>query len=123
MVRAHKQAWVWQDEWWGLTIEDIRQIERETQEALAAKMAQANAADDEEPSDELPASLPASASTTPTSKDAPVTVTVDENKDCAEADGREHKTRVSFSESRQKLFPRPPDRRPSRGLQNSLSNP
>lgn len=38
MLRAHRQAWVWQDEWYGLTMDDIRQIERETQEALKAKM-------------------------------------------------------------------------------------
>ncbi|TNM92134.1 hypothetical protein fugu_019146 [Takifugu bimaculatus] len=38
MVRAHRQAWCWQDEWYGLTIEDIRQLELETQLALAKKM-------------------------------------------------------------------------------------
>ncbi|XP_017470722.1 PREDICTED: protein retinal degeneration B-like, partial [Rhagoletis zephyria] len=38
MVRAHRQAWAWQDEWHGLTIEDIREIERQTQLALAKKM-------------------------------------------------------------------------------------
>ncbi|TRY94012.1 hypothetical protein DNTS_032826, partial [Danionella cerebrum] len=42
MVRAHRQAWCWQDEWYGLTIEDIRQLERETQLALAQKMNQYN---------------------------------------------------------------------------------
>ncbi|XP_026153948.1 membrane-associated phosphatidylinositol transfer protein 2 isoform X1 [Mastacembelus armatus] len=40
MVRAHRQAWCWQDEWYGLSIEDIRQLELETQLALAKKMAQ-----------------------------------------------------------------------------------
>uniref|UniRef100_A0A3P8W4S6 Phosphatidylinositol transfer protein N-terminal domain-containing protein n=1 Tax=Cynoglossus semilaevis TaxID=244447 RepID=A0A3P8W4S6_CYNSE len=40
MARAHRQAWCWQDEWYGLTIEDIRQLELETQLALARKMAQ-----------------------------------------------------------------------------------
>ncbi|KAM9801247.1 membrane-associated phosphatidylinositol transfer protein 2 [Neosynchiropus ocellatus] len=40
MVRAHRQAWCWQDEWYGLTIEDIRRLELETQLALARKMAQ-----------------------------------------------------------------------------------
>ncbi|KAM6931061.1 membrane-associated phosphatidylinositol transfer protein 2-like isoform 5-T5 [Xenentodon cancila] len=40
MVRAHRQAWCWQDEWYGLTIADIRQLELETQLALARKMAQ-----------------------------------------------------------------------------------
>uniref|UniRef100_A0A3B4AZG1 Phosphatidylinositol transfer protein N-terminal domain-containing protein n=1 Tax=Periophthalmus magnuspinnatus TaxID=409849 RepID=A0A3B4AZG1_9GOBI len=39
MVRAHRQAWCWQDEWYGLTMEDIRQLELETQLALARKMA------------------------------------------------------------------------------------
>ncbi|XP_037938735.1 protein retinal degeneration B isoform X2 [Teleopsis dalmanni] len=38
MLRAHRQAWAWQDEWHGLTIEDIREIERQTQLALAKKM-------------------------------------------------------------------------------------
>uniref|UniRef100_A0A670YTF3 Phosphatidylinositol transfer protein membrane associated 2 n=1 Tax=Pseudonaja textilis TaxID=8673 RepID=A0A670YTF3_PSETE len=40
MVRAHRQAWCWQDEWYGLTIEDIRQLEKEAQLMLAKKMAQ-----------------------------------------------------------------------------------
>uniref|UniRef100_A0A8D0DYM1 Phosphatidylinositol transfer protein membrane associated 2 n=1 Tax=Salvator merianae TaxID=96440 RepID=A0A8D0DYM1_SALMN len=40
MVRAHRQAWCWQDEWCGLTIEDIRQLEKEAQLMLAQKMAQ-----------------------------------------------------------------------------------
>lgn len=38
MVRAHRQAWAWQDEWFGLTMEDIRQIEKQTQEALKMTM-------------------------------------------------------------------------------------
>ncbi|CAN9513191.1 unnamed protein product [Ophioblennius macclurei] len=46
MVRAHRQAWCWQDEWYGLTIEDIRQLELETQLALARKMAQFSQADE-----------------------------------------------------------------------------
>ncbi|XP_064248162.1 membrane-associated phosphatidylinositol transfer protein 2 isoform X4 [Passer domesticus] len=40
MVRAHRQAWCWQDEWYGLTIEDIRRLEKEAQLMLAQKMAQ-----------------------------------------------------------------------------------
>ncbi|XP_048860877.1 membrane-associated phosphatidylinositol transfer protein 2 isoform X5 [Brienomyrus brachyistius] len=40
MVRAHRQAWCWQDEWYGLTMEDIRQLELEAQVMLAQKMAQ-----------------------------------------------------------------------------------
>ena len=39
MLRAHRQAWCWQDEYYGLTIEDIRELERETQLALQEKMA------------------------------------------------------------------------------------
>ena len=38
MVRAHRQAWTWQDEWYGLTMEDIRRLEVETQRALTEKM-------------------------------------------------------------------------------------
>ena len=38
MLRAHRQAWVWQDEWFGLSIEDIREIERKTAEELKRKM-------------------------------------------------------------------------------------
>ncbi|KAF5282248.1 hypothetical protein FQR65_LT14380 [Abscondita terminalis] len=48
MVRAHRQAWAWQDEWCGLTMEDIREIERQTQLALKRKMAQANGEDFDE---------------------------------------------------------------------------
>ncbi|XP_041742699.1 membrane-associated phosphatidylinositol transfer protein 2 isoform X5 [Coregonus clupeaformis] len=48
MVRAHRQAWCWQDEWYGLTIEDIRQLELETQLALARKMAQYSLSDTED---------------------------------------------------------------------------
>lgn len=29
MLRAHRQAWSWQDEWTGLTIADIRLLEQE----------------------------------------------------------------------------------------------
>lgn len=40
MLRAHRQAWGWQDEWVGLNMDDIRKIEKETQELLAQRMAQ-----------------------------------------------------------------------------------
>ncbi|CAH0548016.1 unnamed protein product [Brassicogethes aeneus] len=40
MLRAHRQAWAWQDEWHGLTMEDIREIEKQTQQALKRKMGQ-----------------------------------------------------------------------------------
>ncbi|OUC44419.1 DDHD domain protein [Trichinella nativa] len=39
MLRAHRQAWAWQDEWCGLTIDDVRRLENEAQLALQAKMA------------------------------------------------------------------------------------
>ncbi|XP_035714341.1 protein retinal degeneration B isoform X2 [Folsomia candida] len=39
MLRAHRQAWAWQDEWYGMTMSDIRELERQTQEALRKKMA------------------------------------------------------------------------------------
>lgn len=38
MVRAHRQAWAWLDEWYGLGMDDIREIERQTQLALQRKM-------------------------------------------------------------------------------------
>ena len=38
MLGAHRQAWVWQDEWFGLTMDDIRDIERKTAEELKKKM-------------------------------------------------------------------------------------
>lgn len=46
MVRAHRQAWAWQDEWVNLTMDDIRQIEAQTQEALKRKMG-SNSSDSE----------------------------------------------------------------------------
>ncbi|CAH8849033.1 unnamed protein product, partial [Trichobilharzia szidati] len=39
MLRAHRQVWAWQDEWYGLTIDEIRRLEEETAQALATKMA------------------------------------------------------------------------------------
>lgn len=47
MVRAHRQAWAWQDEWVGLTMDDIREIERQTQLALQKKMGLEGNDDDE----------------------------------------------------------------------------
>ncbi|KAF4523499.1 hypothetical protein B566_EDAN004570, partial [Ephemera danica] len=52
MLRAHRQAWAWQDEWHGLTMEDIRQIERQTQEALKKTMGGGGSISDEEEDDE-----------------------------------------------------------------------
>ncbi|XP_055915004.1 protein retinal degeneration B isoform X5 [Eupeodes corollae] len=51
MVRAHRQAWAWQDEWYGLTIEDIRKIEHQTQLALAKKMGAGESGEEEEEDD------------------------------------------------------------------------
>ena len=45
MVRAHRQAWAWQDEYHGLTIEDIRRLEHETALALARKMGKEDSAE------------------------------------------------------------------------------
>ncbi|XP_017344550.1 membrane-associated phosphatidylinositol transfer protein 2 isoform X6 [Ictalurus punctatus] len=55
MVRAHRQAWCWQDEWYGLTMEDIRQLELETQLALAKKMAQFSCSEDGDEDNASPA--------------------------------------------------------------------
>lgn len=35
---GHRQAWSWQDEWFGLTIDDIRELERQTQIELSKRM-------------------------------------------------------------------------------------
>lgn len=47
MVRAHRQAWCWQDEWFGLSMENIRELEKEAQLMLSRKMAQFSEDDDE----------------------------------------------------------------------------
>ena len=41
------KAWIWQDEWFGLTMEDIRAIERETADLLRKTMAEGNGELDE----------------------------------------------------------------------------
>lgn len=38
MLVGHRQAWSWQDEWYGLTIEDIRQLEKQAQMELSKRM-------------------------------------------------------------------------------------
>ena len=48
MLRAHCQAWAWQDEWVGLTMEDIRRLERETQIELRRKLGRPVYSDEEE---------------------------------------------------------------------------
>lgn len=47
MLRAHRQAWAWQDEWVGLTIEDIRRLELETKLILQRKFGRSEEVDDE----------------------------------------------------------------------------
>ncbi|KAJ8286247.1 hypothetical protein GJAV_G00036250 [Gymnothorax javanicus] len=56
MVRAHRQAWCWQDEWYGLTMDDIRQLELEAQLMLAQKMAQFSQEEGVEPHSACPTS-------------------------------------------------------------------
>ena len=35
MVRAHRQAWCWQDEWYGLNMDNIRELENVLERAVA----------------------------------------------------------------------------------------
>ncbi|EJW88443.1 retinal degeneration b protein [Wuchereria bancrofti] len=42
MLRAHKQAWVWQDEWHDLTLEDVRELERDAAEHLSKLMSRSS---------------------------------------------------------------------------------
>ncbi|XP_068418593.1 membrane-associated phosphatidylinositol transfer protein 2 isoform X2 [Eschrichtius robustus] len=66
MVRAHRQAWCWQDEWYGLNMDNIRELEKEAQLMLSRKMAQFNEDDkgaaelakDEAPQDQAPREPP-----------------------------------------------------------------
>lgn len=65
MVKAHQQAWVWQDEWVELTMDDIRKLEQETQEYLKRRMANSSNENipksfEEEEEDKEQASLKAS---------------------------------------------------------------
>lgn len=68
MVRAHIQAWAWQDEWVGLTMDDIRNIERETQELLKRTMGAAAPAEKEEEEEEEETPNPLKKSTSDVSK-------------------------------------------------------
>jgi hypothetical protein len=78
MVRAHRQAWAWQDEWNGLTMEDIREIERQTQLALQRKMGLGDSTEDELDNEE--ADTTATASTTTM---AMITMTPQQESDVA----------------------------------------
>ncbi|XP_018317926.1 protein retinal degeneration B isoform X5 [Mycetomoellerius zeteki] len=64
MVRAHRQAWAWQDEWNGLTMEDIREIERQTQLALQRKMGLGDSEDELEDGETRKANATATTTTT-----------------------------------------------------------
>uniref|UniRef100_A0A8C3C0J7 Phosphatidylinositol transfer protein membrane associated 1 n=1 Tax=Cairina moschata TaxID=8855 RepID=A0A8C3C0J7_CAIMO len=58
MLRAHRQAWCWQDEWTDLTMEDIRQLEEETARMLAQKMAKCGEAEEPPAAGPSPAGRP-----------------------------------------------------------------
>lgn len=45
MLRAHRQAWAWQDEWVGLGIEDIRRLEEDAAAYLSKVMSGAKKAE------------------------------------------------------------------------------
>lgn len=62
MVRAHKQAWCWQDEWVGLTMADIRTMEKEIQQQLAEKLAAARGEAEDGPKESSEAGAAAAAS-------------------------------------------------------------
>lgn len=51
MLRAHRQAWAWQDEWTGLTLDDIRKLEAEAALHLSAIMAENDVEEEEEEED------------------------------------------------------------------------
>ncbi|XP_017880824.1 protein retinal degeneration B isoform X2 [Ceratina calcarata] len=72
MVTAHRQAWAWQDEWHGLTMEDIREIERQTQLALQKRMA--NAESGEETTNENQETTTSVNATTPQESDVAMTL-------------------------------------------------
>jgi len=44
MLSGHLKAWLWQDEWHGLTMEDIREIEKETAAELKKRREELNSA-------------------------------------------------------------------------------
>lgn len=38
LLITHRQAWCWQDEYYGLSLDDIRKLEEQAQEELKRKM-------------------------------------------------------------------------------------
>lgn len=81
MVRAHRQAWAWQDEWNNLTMEDIREIERQTQLALQRKMGLGDSEDelDDENRKVSATATTATSITTATATPANATMTSEES--------------------------------------------
>lgn len=45
MLRAHRQAWAWQDEWIDLTMTDIRELEKDAACYLSKMMSSSNLAE------------------------------------------------------------------------------
>ncbi|XP_050346960.1 protein retinal degeneration B [Nymphalis io] len=78
MLRAHRQAWAWQDEWYGLTMEDIREIERQTQLALQKKMA-GDAGEETDLSEENSKSLAATMSSLEKNEDSETPLSTKKN--------------------------------------------
>ncbi|XP_070572390.1 membrane-associated phosphatidylinositol transfer protein 2-like isoform X2 [Ptychodera flava] len=72
MVRAHRQAWCWQDEWSGLDISDIRKLEKEAQKELAEKMADTEEITRDEDSPPPPANIVDIESLGSASEDSPI---------------------------------------------------
>ncbi len=38
LLAFHQQVWCWMDEWYGLTMEDVRKLEQKTKEELKDKI-------------------------------------------------------------------------------------
>uniref|UniRef100_T1GQZ7 DDHD domain-containing protein n=1 Tax=Megaselia scalaris TaxID=36166 RepID=T1GQZ7_MEGSC len=96
MLRAHRQAWAWQDEWVGFSMEDIREYERQTQVMLAKKMAGEEVDDEDEEEDE-DRSLASDASDIPIIKEPPL---VKEQPPSAEASSDEEEVKSTIDRDR-----------------------
>ncbi|XP_038214824.1 protein retinal degeneration B [Zerene cesonia] len=75
MLIAHRQVWAWQDEWHGLTMEDIREIERQTQLALKKKMGGESSDEPDQNSEENSKSLAATMSSLEKNEDLATPIT------------------------------------------------
>lgn len=108
MLRAHRQAWAWQDEWNGLTIEDIRKIERDTAEALKLKMSVGGEGTEDSSADPLgSASHSTIVSSTNSSSNNPALRTLADALDSIEKSDQELRTHVNVSAPQAKP-PAPP---------------